>query len=71
MSEHNRVRCQRCRGKGRVPGIKKVMPTGKGIGMGSEYGPCPDCDGVGYVQATPEVDSIRLRRHRESRRTRQ
>jgi len=41
-------RCKECGGSGRVPGIKKVLPTGKGIGMGSEFGPCPACDATGW-----------------------
>jgi hypothetical protein len=26
-----------------------VKTTGMGSGMGSAFGPCPTCDGVGYV----------------------
>jgi DnaJ-class molecular chaperone len=68
--EQRRVRCQRCRGNGIVYGITKVRP---GTGMGFDPGPCPECDGVGYVEAADDLaaEAIRVRRHRESRRTRQ
>jgi hypothetical protein len=26
-----------------------IKVTGMGSGMGSTYGPCPTCDGFGYV----------------------
>lgn len=42
-----RHRCRACRGRARVPGIVKT--TGIGKGMGSGFGPCPVCDGLGYV----------------------
>jgi hypothetical protein len=42
-----RYRCKRCRGTGQVPGVKKVLNMGRG--MGSDYGTCPDCDGNGWV----------------------
>jgi DnaJ-class molecular chaperone len=42
-----RHRCRECGGLGRVPGVRKVRGMGKG--MGSEYGPCPACDGMGWV----------------------
>lgn len=78
MTEHeqqpSRHRCERCRGTGRIPGITKIRPTGKGIGMGSQLGPCPECDGAGYIERGghyAEVDAVRVRRHDESRRTRQ
>lgn len=38
-------RCKECGGDGRVPGITKT----RGIGMGSELGPCPACDGTGWL----------------------
>lgn len=44
-------RCKRCRGSGQVPGIKKITNMGKG--MGSEYGVCPDCDGLGWLYDIP------------------
>lgn len=69
----SRNRCERCRGTGRIPGITKIRPTGKGIGMGSQPGACPECDGEGYVVGGghyAEVDALRVRRHDESRRTR-
>jgi hypothetical protein len=43
----HRRRCPECRGQKRLPGLIKV--TGMGSGMGSTYGPCPTCDGFGYV----------------------
>jgi DnaJ-class molecular chaperone len=77
MVEHEqqraRRRCERCRGTGRIPGVTKVRPTGKGIGMGFAPGPCPECDGAGYIQDGghyAETDALRIRRHDESRRTR-
>jgi hypothetical protein len=42
--------------------------------MGSQLGPCPECDGAGYIERGghyAEVDAVRVRRHDESRRTRQ
>jgi hypothetical protein len=41
-------RCQACHGKGQVPGITRT----RGKGMGSAYGPCPECGGAGYIDAT-------------------
>ena len=38
-------RCPTCRGRGSIPGIKAQ----RGKGMGSNFGPCPDCDGSGYI----------------------
>ena len=46
-----RHRCKRCRGTGQVPGIKKTLNMGKG--MGSQYGTCPECDGLGYLYEPP------------------
>jgi hypothetical protein len=40
-----RHRCKECHGTGQVPGIRKTH----GKGMGSEFGPCPACDGIGMV----------------------
>jgi hypothetical protein len=40
-------RCPECRGVARLPGMVKT--TGMGKGMGSVFGPCPTCDGVGYL----------------------
>ncbi|MEO3743722.1 GNAT family N-acetyltransferase [Plantactinospora sp. B24E8] len=40
-------RCPECRGTARLPGMVKT--TGMGRGAGSAYGPCPTCDGVGYL----------------------
>lgn len=40
-------RCKECRGKGRAPGIVKIQNAG--TGMGSTDGPCPSCDGTGWV----------------------
>ena len=40
-------RCRECGGTGRIRGLHKVRGMGKG--MGSDYGSCPTCDGVGYV----------------------
>ena len=40
-------RCPKCRGNGRLPGMVKT--TGMGKGMGSAFGPCPACDGTGYI----------------------
>lgn len=51
--------CRMCGGRGRVPGGVKV--TGMGKGMGSNYGPCPACDGVGWVDGADE--SPRSRDH--------
>jgi hypothetical protein len=45
-------RCPECRGRKQLPGMIKT--TGMGTGMGSAFGPCPTCDGLGYV--TDEVD---------------
>ncbi|GAA3253373.1 hypothetical protein GCM10010532_101680 [Dactylosporangium siamense] len=42
-----RRRCPECRGAARLPGMTKT--TGMGKGMGSAYGPCPTCDGFGYL----------------------
>lgn len=52
--ERGEHRCELCRGSGEVPGMVKV--TGKGSGMGSRYGLCPDCDGTGVVRADDEED---------------
>jgi hypothetical protein len=68
-----RHRCERCRGTGKIPGVTKVRPTGKGIGMGFDPGACPECDGAGYIEGGrhyAEIDAVRIRRHDESRRTR-
>jgi DnaJ-class molecular chaperone len=43
---HHR-RCPECRGRKRLPGMIKT--TEMGSGMGSSFGPCPTCDGLGYV----------------------
>lgn len=40
-------RCTECGGSGRVPGLIRTTNMGKGAGTG--YGPCPTCDGVGFV----------------------
>lgn len=42
----HRYRCKECRGTGRVPGITKTQ----GKSMGSAYGPCPNCDGIGRIE---------------------
>lgn len=47
QSNKPKYRCKRCQGTGMVPGIKKVLNMGSG--MGSDYGPCPDCDGEGWI----------------------
>ena len=47
ISPGPRLRCPECRGKKRIPGMIKV--TNMGSGTGSGYGPCPTCDGLGYV----------------------
>ena len=77
MPEHEdqaaRHRCERCRGSGRIPGVTKIRPTGKGIGMGFEPGPCPECDGAGYIESGghyADIEAVKVRRHDESRRTR-
>lgn len=44
-------RCKRCRGTGQVPGIRKTLNMGKGTG--SQYGVCPECDGVGWLYDRP------------------
>ena len=48
-----RHRCPLCRGQGVVPGITKVQGLGKG--MGSDYGPCPECGGAGWIGANPDA----------------
>lgn len=71
--QSRRHRCERCRGTGKIPGVTKIRPTGKGIGMGFAPGACPECDGAGYVENGghyPGADAVRIRRHDESRRTR-
>jgi DnaJ-class molecular chaperone len=40
-------RCETCGGTGRIPGVVKT--TGRGKGMGSTPGACPDCDGMGWI----------------------
>lgn len=45
-------RCTECGGRGRVPGLIRVTNMGKGMGTG--YGPCPTCEGLGYVVADEE-----------------
>lgn len=35
-----------------MPGLIKT--TGMGKGMGSKFGPCPTCDGLGYVGTDDE-----------------
>jgi hypothetical protein len=47
QSDGPRHRCPLCRGAGVLPGITKTQ--GQGKGMGSEYGPCPECGGAGWV----------------------
>ena len=47
----SRHRCKACRGTGQVPGIRKTM----GIGMGSAFGVCPDCDGTGWIDGDVDV----------------
>lgn len=54
-------RCKRCRGTGQVPGIKKVRNMGSG--MGSEYGTCPDCDGLGWLRGMPTNPKPNSRRY--------
>jgi DnaJ-class molecular chaperone len=49
-----RSKCRECRGKGRLPGMVKT--TGMGSGMGSAFGPCPTCDGVGYLTDDDDSD---------------
>jgi DnaJ-class molecular chaperone len=46
----HRRRCPECRGRKMLPGMART----EGQGMGSKYGPCPTCDGLGYV--TDEAD---------------
>jgi formate dehydrogenase maturation protein FdhE len=48
-ADHRR-RCPECRGRKMLPGMVRT----EGKGMGSRYGPCPTCDGLGYV--TGEAD---------------
>jgi hypothetical protein len=48
-------RCKKCGGRGLVSGIRKV--TGMGSGMGSAFGPCPTCDGTGWLG--DDVDPVR------------
>jgi hypothetical protein len=43
-----------CRGEGRIPGVTKVR--GKGSGMGSDYGPCPECGGSGWTSDDEDAD---------------
>ena len=38
-------RCPECRGRKMLPGMVRT----DGQGMGSKYGPCPTCDGLGYL----------------------
>ena len=46
-SRDRRRRCPECRGRKLLPGMIKT--TEMGSGMGSKFGPCPTCDGLGYV----------------------
>lgn len=46
-------RCAECRGSGQVPGVVKQ----RGTGMGSTFGTCPECDGLGYIDETPLHES--------------
>jgi hypothetical protein len=52
LASGGRHRCPECRGQKRLPGMIKT--TGMGKGMGSEYGPCPTCDGLGYIMDEAE-----------------
>ena len=47
-----RHRCELCHGRGRLPGITKIQ--GKGKGMGSGLGPCPECGGSGWLSEDPD-----------------
>lgn len=47
FQQPSRRRCPECRGAAQLPGMAKT--TGMGRGMGSAFGPCPTCDGVGYL----------------------
>ena len=49
LPDHRR-RCPECRGQKMLPGMTRT----EGKGMGSKYGPCPTCDGLGFV--TDEAD---------------
>ena len=40
-------RCPVCRGRGSLPGMTKVQ--GMGTGMGSDFGPCYECGGSGWL----------------------
>lgn len=42
-----KYKCKFCHGSGQVPGVRKTLGMGKG--MGSQYGPCPECDGIGWI----------------------
>lgn len=46
-SDAPKRRCKKCHGTGQVPGIRKT--TGMGKGMGSAFGPCPECNGEGWI----------------------
>lgn len=39
-----------------LPGIVKV--TGMGKGMGSDFGDCPTCDGMGWLQDSREGNGV-------------
>ena len=45
QATRGRHRCEACHGTGQIPGVVKT----KGRGMGSTFGTCPECDGVGWV----------------------
>lgn len=49
-NQQARYRCKDCQGTGQVMGVKKI--TGMGKGMGSTFGMCPNCDGVGWIEST-------------------
>lgn len=51
-----RRRCPDCKGSGLLPGIVKV--TGMGKGMGSDFGDCPTCDGMGWLQDSREGNGV-------------
>lgn len=51
-------KCKNCKGSGLIPGIRKIQSMG--TGMGSAYGPCPDCDGLGWIDPSDTVGDIRI-----------
>ena len=51
-----RRRCPDCKGSGLLPAIVKV--TGMGKGMGSDFGDCPTCDGMGWQPGSREGNGV-------------